>query len=68
MVNKLMYIPNEIHKITLSVGYSSSSNVWAFNLMSQPIKIQVPKVVEPTNKKRYYKTLGTSAINVSHKY
>ena len=32
------------------------------DLINQPINIQIPKVVVPTNKKRGYKTLGTSVV------
>ena len=31
--------------------------------MNYPIKMQVPKVVKPKNKKMIYKTLGTSVIS-----
>ena len=53
-----------IHKITSSVDY----NYWLKRLCTQlndPTNqnlIKVPKVVKSTNKKGYYKTLGTTVI------
>ncbi len=53
-----------LHTITPFAIKISSWNVWTFNLINQLIKIQlkVPKVVKPSNKKVYFKTLGTSVI------
>ena len=56
---------SQIYKITPSVD----CNKWLKRLDTQLDKSinqnssKVPKVVEPTNKKTYYKTLGTSVIN-----
>ena len=50
-----------IHKIIHSVDY----NYWLKRLDTQPIEatnqnqIKEPKVVIPTNKKRYYKTMSS---------
>ena len=55
-----------IYQITPSVDY----NWWLTRVNTQlneanhQNSIKVPKVVEPTNRKRYYKTLGTSVINI----
>ena len=48
-----------------AVYYTSPQSFIITISMSQLIKIRikVPKVDEPTNKKRYYNTLGTSLIN-----
>ena len=61
-----MYIQNDYHKFTPSVGY----NQWQKCLDTQftgptnQDSIKVPKVFKSTNKKCYYKTLGTSIINI----
>ena len=41
----------KIHKITPSLDYNKWLKVLTLNLMNQPIVIEVPKVVEPTDKK-----------------
>ena len=54
-----------MYKFTPFVDY----NLWLKRLDDQPneptnqYSIKVPKVVRPTNKKRFHKTLGTSKIN-----
>ena len=59
---KLMYIFNDN---TPSVDY----NQWLkhldthFNELTNQNSINAPKVVKPTIRKLYYKTLGTSVIN-----
>ncbi len=53
-----------IHKITPSVD----CNLWLNredNQLNKPINQNSIKVVKPTNKKRFYKTLGSSVINSS---
>ena len=47
-----------IHKITSSVESISGWNVWVHNLMNQQLKIQVQKVVKPTNKNVILKLCG----------
>ena len=41
-----------IGKIT-PVVYNKWLKVWKLKLLKQPIKIQVPKVIKPTNKNGY---------------
>ena len=64
MAEKLMYIPNEdvnypLCKLKLVVETCKHSTL--LNIQSK--FTEVPKVVEPTNTKTYYKTLGTRVIN-----
>ena len=40
MADELMYITNDVHKITPSVDTIVGWNVWTHNLMNQPIKVQ----------------------------
>ena len=56
----MMKNKNNLLNITIS-GW----NIQTFNQMNQPIQftMEVPKVVKPTNKKIYFKSLGTSIIN-----
>ena len=55
MAEKLMYIPNDDNKITLSVDY----NYWLkrlntqLNELTKQNSVKVPKVVKPTNKKTF---------------
>ena len=64
MANKLMYI----HKITPSVD----KNLWlkSFNAqLNEPTyqnSLKSPKLLSQRIRKRYHKTLGTSAINSSY--
>ena len=53
----------KIHKITHSEIIISGWYVWKPNKPINQNLIKLPKVVGPTNKKRCYKTLGTSVIN-----
>ena len=65
MADKLMYIPRDdtqeytfcILKIVVEPFEHSTS------YYNQSKFIKVTKVVKPTNKKTYYKALGTSVIN-----
>ena len=64
MDDRLMYIPSDdtqnypFCRIKLVVAMLEHPKLW----INQPKFTKVPKVVEPTNKKRYYKTLGISVI------
>ena len=54
-----------IHKFISSVDYNKRLKLLD-NQLNEPTNqksITVPKVVKPTNNKRYYKTLGTNVIN-----
>ena len=66
MADKLMYIPNEDIQNTLSVDYDQCLKPLDTQL-NEPTNqnlIKVPKVVQPTNKKTFLMTLGTSVINI----
>ena len=64
MANKLMYILNDV---TQNYPCCVDCNQWLKRLDTQLNKPTnhnpFPKIVKPTNKKRYTKTLGTSVIN-----
>ena len=52
-----------MHKITHFIGAIGGLDVWTLNCTHKKPTNQKFKVVKPTNKKLYYKTLGTSVIN-----
>ena len=63
MADKLIKIPNDENKFTLPVGYNQWLKRFDTQLNDPTNSIQALNVVEPLNKKRYYKTLGTIVIN-----
>ena len=62
MTNKFIYIPSDNTQITPSVEYVSWIKCLDTLLNGQTYQIN-EKSPKLTNKKRYYKTLGTSVIN-----
>ena len=55
MINKITYFVNInwwLKRLDTQINEPTNQN-----------SIKVPKIVKPTNKKNYYKTLGTSVIN-----
>ena len=55
-----------IHKVTPSVEnnlWLKRPNIQLNELINQNLIKKTPKIVETTNKKRYYKTLGTGVTN-----
>ena len=62
MAYKLMYIPNDDTQHFL-FNYWQKRLDTQLNESTNQNSLRVPKVVKPTNKKRYYKTLETSVID-----
>ena len=53
MSDKMMYIPNDDTQNSVDYNYTKTLNL----IINQSKFTKVPKVVKPTNKNHYYKTL-----------